>query len=107
MSNTLSKLELANMVFDDELKNIVSTTLINHYGVANVEYKQLSCGIGISIKGSDSFRFILSAIGKITGIPTDAFGVLEENKNAKTAFYAYLPEKDKALSRKLKLCGKS
>ena len=100
--NNMSKQELANLVFNDELKTLVSTTLTNHYGVKNVDYKPLTYGVGIEIQGSDSFRFILAAIGKVTGISTDAFSILGENEDEKTAFYAYLPEKDKALHRRLK-----
>lgn len=100
--NNPSKQELAELIFDDELKTLVSSTLTNHYGVKTVEYRPLSYGIGIYVTGSDSFGFILGAIVKVTGIAIDSFGILGEHKEEKTAFYAYLPEKDKTLYRKLK-----
>jgi hypothetical protein len=100
--NNLSKQELAELIFNDELKTLVSSTLTNHYGVKTVEYRQLTYGVGIQLTGSDSFGFILGAISKVTGIATESFGVLGENKDTKTAFYAYLPEKDKGLYRRLK-----
>jgi hypothetical protein len=100
--NNLSKQELAELIFDEELKTLVSSTLTNHYGVKSVEYRPLNYGVGIQLTGSDSFGFILGAISKVTGIAIESFGILGENKDAKTAFYAYLPEKDKSLHRRLK-----
>jgi len=101
MNNNMTKQELAAFVFNDELKAAVRNTLTNHYGVKEVKYRLLNYGMGIEISGSDSFNFIRDAMTKVSGLAVETFSVLAENAEMGTAFYVYLPEKDRGLQKKL------
>ena len=101
MNNNMTKQELAAFVFNDELKAAVRNTLTNHYGVKEVNYRLLNYGMGIEISGSDSFTFIRDAMTKVSGLAVETFSVLGENVEKGTAFYVYLPEKDRVLQKKL------
>ena len=100
--NELSKIDMANLVFNEDKKAKIKDVLCSFYGAKDVQYKDLSYGLCIEISGTDSFRFIKSAIGKVLEVSEDTLGVLGENKNSQKASYVYLPEKDKNLHKKLK-----
>ena len=104
--STLTKLEMANMVLNEDKKNQIKNVLKSHYGVADVQYKDLSYGICIEIDGAKSFRFIKSAITKVLEVNDDTVTILAENEEKSKATYVYLPEKDKALNKKLKKLNK-
>ena len=104
--NTLTKLEMANMVLNEDKKNQIKTMLKTHYGVADVQYRDMSYGICIDIEGANSFRFIKNAIGKVLDVTEDTISVLTENEENFKASYVYLPEKDRALSKRLKKLNK-
>lgn len=103
MSNSnINKQELATFVFNEQLKSDVENTLKNHYGVKTVNYRLMPYGMGIEISGSDSFDFIRGAMVKVSGLPTETFSVMSEDKKSQTAFYVYMPEKDKSLNRRIR-----
>lgn len=104
--NTLTKLEMANMVLNEDKKNQIKTVLKLHYGVSDVQYKDLSYGICIEINGTSSFRFIKSAIVKVLEVNDETISVLAENEEKSKATYVYLPEKDRALNKRLKKLNK-
>lgn len=103
--NQLSKIEMANLVLNEDKKSKIKDMLCTFYGVTNVGYKDLSYGIRIEVVGSNSFRFIKNAIGKVLEVTDDTITILEENESLLSASYVYLPEKDKNLNRKLKKFG--
>jgi|APGre2960657404_1045060.scaffolds.fasta_scaffold06497_3 hypothetical protein len=100
--NELSKIDMANLVFSEDKKAKIKDILCSFYGATDVQYKSLNYGICIEISGTDSFRFIKNAIGKVLEVSEDTLSVLGENKKSQKASYVYLPEKDKALYKKLK-----
>ena len=100
-SESMTKRELAAFIFNDELKAAVRNTLTHNYGVKEVNYRLLNYGMGIEISGSDSFTFIRDAMCKVAKLPAETFSVLGENAEKGTAFYVYLPEKDRALQKRL------
>lgn len=102
INNNMSMQEIAAAVFNDGLKTLVRNTLKNHYGIQEVSYRPLAYGMGIITSGSSNFEFIRSAIVKIAGISMDTIRILEEDSTKNTAFYAYMPEKDKTIQRKLR-----
>jgi hypothetical protein len=101
-SSNMNKQELATLVFDDKLKADIENTLKNHYGVKSVNYRLLTYGMGIEISGSDSFNFIRSAVIKVTGLPTETLSIISEDEKNGSAFYAYLPEKDKTINKRIR-----
>lgn len=101
MTSNLNNQELAAIVFNDALKAKVSNALKNRYGIREVNYKSMNYGMGIIISGNNNFDFIRGTIEKVTGIPIDSFNIIVEDKENNTAFYVYMPEKDKNLQRKL------
>jgi hypothetical protein len=104
--NKLSKIEMANLVLNEEKKNELRNLLCTFYGVKQVNYSELSYGICIDITGSDntsSFRFIKNAIKDVLNVKEDTISVLSESESQMTAKYVYLPEKDRVLIKKLKL----
>ncbi len=105
--NTLTKLEMANMVLSEDKKNQIKSVLKTHYGVADVQYRDTSYGICIDVEGVNSFRFIKSAIGKVLDVTEDTISVLTENEEKFKASYAYMPEKDRALNKRLKKLNKT
>ena len=104
--STLTKLEMANMVLNEDKKNQIKNVLKSHYGVVDVQYKDLSYGISIEIDGGNSFRFIKSAIVKVLEVNEDTVSILAENEENAKATYVYLPEKDRALNKRLKKLNK-
>lgn len=100
--NNLNKKEMVSLVFTDEVKNNLKSFLERNYKVTEVKYKSLDYGLGIEINGSNSFNFIKNSLSKITGVPVDTIIVLKEDENKSSAYYAYMPEKDKTLQKKLK-----
>lgn len=100
--NQLSKIEMAKLVITEDVKSKITNMLCSFYGATDVQYCDLTYGIGINISGSSSFRFIKSAIVKVLNVTEDTIGVLGESDKNLTASYVYLPEKDKNLQRKLK-----
>lgn len=100
--STLTKLEMANMVLNEDKKNQIKNLLKSHYGVNDVQYKDLSYGICIEIDGGKSFRFIKSAITKVLDVNDDTISILSESEEKSKASYVYLPEKDRALNKRLK-----
>jgi hypothetical protein len=101
-NSNINKQELATLVFNEELKSNVENTLKNHYGVKTVNYRLMTYGMGIEISGSDSFDFIRGAMVKVSGLPTETFSIISEDKKSQSAFYVYMPEKDKALNRRIR-----
>lgn len=104
--NTISKIETAQLVLTDEKKKQIVDVLKSHYGVGDVQYKDMNYGISIDIDGITSFRFIKQAIIKILNINDDALSILSENEKLNKATYVYLPEKDKNVTRLLKKINK-
>jgi hypothetical protein len=104
--STLTKLEMANMVLNEDKKNQIKNVLKSHYGVVDVQYRDLSYGICIEIDGANSFRFIKSAIAKVLEVHDDTVNILTENEEKSKVSYVYLPEKDKALNKRLKKLNK-
>lgn len=104
--STLTKLEMANIVLNEEKKNQIKNILKSHYGVIDVQYRDLSYGICIDIDGAKGFRFIKSAITKVLEVNDDTVSVLTENEQKSKASYVYLPEKDRALNKRLKKLNK-
>lgn len=98
----MTKTEMAGLVFTDIVKQNLVNLLKTNYGVSDINFKDMSYGIAIEINGSDRFNFMKSAITKVSGIDTSTISILSENLEQKKAFYAYLPEKDRNLQKKLK-----
>ncbi len=42
------------------------------------------------------------AMVKVSGLPTETFSIISEDKKSQSAFYVYMPEKDKALNRRIR-----
>ena len=101
MSN-MSKTEMADLVFTEIVKQNLANLLKNHYGVTDIIYKNMSYGVAMEINGTDRFNFIKGAITKTIGINLNTLSILSENVKEKKAFYAYMPEKDMVLQKKLK-----
>ena len=101
MSN-MTKTEMAGLVFTDDVKRNLVSLLKTNYGVSDINFKDMTYGLGIEINGTDSFNFIKGAITKTIGINLNTISVLSENLKEKKAFYAYLPEKDTLLQKRLK-----
>lgn len=100
--NSMTKTEMAGLVFTDIVKQDLVNLLKTNYGVLDISFKEMNYGITIEINGSDRFNFIKGAITKICGIDSSTISVLSENLEKKKAFYAYLPEKDRNLQKKLR-----
>jgi hypothetical protein len=56
----------------------------------------------MEINGTDRFNFIKGAITKTIGVNLNTLSILSENVKEKKAFYAYMPEKDVVLQKRLK-----
>lgn len=93
---------MANLVFNQDKKAKIRDVLCSFYGVKDVQYKDLNYGICIEISGTDSFRFVKNAIGKVLDVNEDTISILVENRKDQSASYVYLPEKDKNLHKRLK-----
>lgn len=102
MNTNLSKQEMVSLVFTDQVKNNLKLFLEKNYKVTEVNYKPLDYGLGIEVFGSNSFNFIKNAVAKICGVSVDTIVILKEDENKSTAYYAYMPEKDKTLQKKFK-----
>jgi hypothetical protein len=76
--------------------------LCSFYGAKDVQYRELSYGIGIDTKGSCTYRFIKRAIINLLAVSEDIISVLLESEEDMCVTYVCLPEKDKNLQRKLK-----
>lgn len=100
--NNMSKLEMATLVVNDDKKSKIKDVLCSFYGAKDVQYRNLNYGICIDVHGTDSFRFIKSAITKVLEVNEDTLAILSESKKDMYASYVYLPEKDKSLKKKLK-----
>ena len=98
----LTKIEMANLVFNQNKKNKIKDILCNSHGATDVTYKDMSYGICIQISGTESFRFVRDAILKELNIEENTLSILTENKKTLSATYVYLPDKDKNLNKKLK-----
>lgn len=98
----LSKIQMANIVLTDDKKVNLTNVLRSFYGVSDVKYRDLTYGIGIDVSGSNSFKFIKSAITKVLEVTDETLGVLGECDKNLTASYVYMPEKDRDLHKKLK-----
>jgi len=100
--NELSKIDMANLVFNEDIKDKIRNVLCSFYGARDVQYKDLNYGICIEISGTDSFRFIKNAIGKVLDVSEDTISILGESLKDQRASYVYLPEKDKNLHKRLR-----
>lgn len=100
--NVMTKLEMANLVLNEDKKADLKDLLCSFYGAKDVQYKELSYGIGIDIKGPCTYRFVKHAIINLLKVSEDTISVLLESEKDMCATYVYLPEKDKNLQRKLK-----
>lgn len=100
--NTMTKLEMANLVLDEDKKSKLKDLLCSFYGAKDVQYRELPYGIAIDIKGSCTFRFVKNAIVNHLEVTSDTISVLGESDKDMCATYVYLPEKDKNLQRKLR-----
>lgn len=98
----MTKMQMAELVFTDIVKQDLSNLLKNKYGVSEISFKDMTYGVGIEINGSDRFNFIKSAITNVCGVELETISILSENLEKKKAFYAYLPEKDRNLQRRLR-----
>lgn len=98
----MSKLQMASLVVNADKKSKLKDLLCSFYGVKDVQYRDLNYGISIDVHGTDSFRFIKSAIGKTLDVQEDTLAILTESKKDMYASYVYLPEKDKTLIKKIK-----
>lgn len=98
----MSKLQMASLVVNDDKKHQIKNLLCSFYGAKDVQYRDLTYGIGIDVHGTDSFRFIKSAIGRALNVQEDTLAILSESKKDMYASYVYLPEKDKTLIKKIK-----
>lgn len=99
--NTLTKIQMANLVVSEDKKVIIKNTLCKFYGATDVTYKEMPSGILIEVSGTDSFRFIKDAIIKTLEVKENALSILNENKKTLSASYIFLPEKDQSLGKKL------
>ena len=100
--NELTKIDMANLVVNEDKKAKIKNVLCTMYGATDVQYRDLSYGICIDVTGTDSFRFVKNAILKTLDVHEETLSVLGENKRTLKASYVYLPEKDKILNRRLK-----
>lgn len=100
--NELSKIDMANLVLNEDKKVKIKNVLCTMYGATDVQYRDLSYGICIDVTGTDSFRFVKNAILKMLDVHEETLSVLGESKRSLKASYVYLPEKDKVLNRRLK-----
>lgn len=100
--NTMSKLEMATLVVNEDKKSKIKDVLCSFYGAKDVQYSDLTYGVRIDVHGTDSFRFIKSAITKVLQVNEDTLAILSESKKDMYASYVYLPEKDRTLNKKLK-----
>jgi len=98
----MTRTEMAGLVFTDVVKRNLISLLKTNYGVEDINFKDTTYGLGIEINGSDSFNFIKGAITKTIGINVNTLSVLSENAKERKAFYAYMPEKDVVLQKRLK-----
>ena len=93
---------MAGLVFTHDVKQNLVNLLKNHYGVTDINFKDMSYGLAMEINGTDRFDFIKGAIIKTIGINLNTISILSENVKERKAFYAYMPEKDLVLQKKLK-----
>ena len=100
--NNMTRTEMAGLVFTHDVKQNLVNLLKNHYGVTDINFKDMSYGLAIEINGTDRFDFIKGAIIKTIGINLNTISILSENVKERKAFYAYMPEKDLVLQKKLK-----
>ena len=100
--NELSKIDMANLVFSQDKKIKIKDMLCSKYGATDVQYRDLTYGICIDVVGTDSFRFVQTAILNTLDVHEDTLSVLGESKRTLKASYVYLPEKDKVLNKRLK-----
>ena len=100
--NELTKIDMANLVLSEDKKAKIKNVLCTMYGATDVQDRDLSYGICIDVTGTDSFRFVKNAILKTLDVHEETLSVLGESKRTLKASYAYLPEKDKVLNRRLK-----
>jgi hypothetical protein len=98
----MTKTEMAGLVFTDNVKQNLTNLLKTNYGVHDINFKNMTYGIGMEINGTDRFSFIKNAITKTIGVNLDTISILSENEDEKKAFYVYLPEKDRNLQKRLK-----
>jgi len=101
MSN-MTRTEMAGLVFTDIVKRDLVSLLKTNYGVEDINFKDMTYGLGIEINGTDRFDFIKGAIIKTIGINLNTLSILSENVKERKAFYAYMPEKDVVLQKRLK-----
>lgn len=104
--NELSKIQMAKLVLTEDKKNKITNVLCSFYGASDVQYRDLTYGISIDVSGSNSFRFIKSAIIKLLDVTEDTIGTLGESEKTLSASYVYMPEKDKSLVKKLRRINK-
>jgi len=102
MNNNITKKEMAGLVFTDIVKQSLVNLLKTNYGVSDINFKDMNYGLSMEINGSDRFYFIKNAIVKTSGVDLNTISILSENLDKKKALYAYLPEKDKNLLKRLK-----
>ena len=100
--NNMTRTEMAGLVFTHDVKQNLVNLLKNHYGVTDINFKDMSYGLAMEINGTDRFDFIKGAIIKTIGINLNTISILSENVKERKAFYAYMPEKDLVLQKKLK-----
>ena len=100
--NSMTKTEMAGLVFTDIVKQNLVNLLKTHYGVSDINFKDMNYGLSMEINGSDRFNFIKNAIVKTCNVDLNTISILSENMDKKKALYAYLPEKDRNLQKKLK-----
>lgn len=100
--NELSKIDMANLVFNNDKKAKIKSVLCTKYGATDVQYRDLSYGICIDVVGTDSFRFVKNAILETLDVHEETLSTLGESKRSMKASYVYLPEKDKVLNKRLK-----
>lgn len=93
---------MAGLVFTHAVKQNLVNLLKNHYGVTDVNFKDMSYGVAMEINGTDRFNFIKGAITKTIGINIDTLSILSEDAKQCKAFYVYMPEKDVVLQKRLK-----
>ena len=100
--NNMTRTEMAGLVFTHDVKQNLVNLLKNHYGVTDINFKDMSYGLAMEINGTDRFDFIKGAIIKTIGINLNTISILSENIKERKAFYAYMPEKDLVLQKRLK-----
>lgn len=99
----MTKLEMAKLVLSEDKKANLKDLLCSFYGAKDVHYMELPYGIGIDIKGQCTYRFVKNAIINHLSVTEESISVLGESEKDMWATYVYMPEKDKALQRKLKI----